>query len=282
VPGETSWPTQPFPVRPRSLMPQGPVTLDSVWGATDADRAECRELVSRYQSRGIFTPPTLQGTIMVPGNGSGTNWGSVAYDPVRQLLILNTSRLATLVQLLPAADVERLRAESRKAGEDYEYATQRGAPFGMRRRTLETVKGIPCLAPPWGTLAAVDLVTGDVRWEVPFGQAPDDHPLTKIIGTDQIGVPNAGGPVVTASGLIFIAATLDKRFRAFDIETGRILWTTTLPRAGLATPMTYRAADGRQMIVIAAGGHGKWGLEAGDYVMAFALPRSGSQPVRRQ
>ncbi len=274
IAGDEAWKTQPFPVKPRPLMPHAPVTPDTVWGANEADLNECRALARPYVSKGIYTPPTLQGTIMAPGNASGTNWGSVAYDPERQLLVLNTSRLATLVQLIPRDDLGRYRDESKAAGEDYEFAQQRGAPFAMRRRTLETVKGMPCNAPPWGTLAAVDLSTGEVRWEVPFGQVPDEHPLAKEYGAKPIGIPNGGGPLVTASGIVFIGATFDKRFRAFDVETGRELWQTKLPRAGIATPMTYRAADGRQMVVIAAGGHGKADQEQGDFVVAFALPAS--------
>jgi quinoprotein glucose dehydrogenase len=274
IAGDEAWKTQPFPVKPRSLMPHDPVTPETVWGGNEADLKECRALASRYISKGIFTPPTLQGTIMVPGNGSGTNWGSVAYDSARQLLVLNTSRLATLVQLIPRDELPRVREEGKRANEDYEYAQQRGAPFAMRRRTLETAKGTPCNPPPWGTLAAVDLASGEVRWDVPFGQAPDEHPLAKEYGDKPIGIPNGGGPLVTASGVVFIAATFDKRFRAFDVETGRVLWQTKLPRSGIATPMTYRAADGRQMVVIAAGGHGKVDQEQGDFVVAYALPAS--------
>jgi quinoprotein glucose dehydrogenase len=275
IAGDEAWKTQPFPVRPRSMMPHEPVTAETVWGANEADLKECRALAARYLSKGIYTPPTLQGTIMAPGNASGTNWGSVAYDPERQLLVLNTSRLATLVQLIPKDDLAKYRDEGKKAGEDYEYAQQRGAPFAMRRRTLETAKGMPCNQPPWGTLAGVDLSSGEVRWEVPFGQVPDDHPLSKEYGAKAIGIPNGGGPLVTASGVVFIAATFDKRFRAFDVETGRELWQTKLPRSGIATPMTYRAPDGRQVVVIAAGGHGKADQELGDFVVAFAL---SSQP----
>jgi quinoprotein glucose dehydrogenase len=271
IAGEASSPTQPFPVKPRSLMPHGPITDDAVWGLNDADRADCRAMLKQYRAGGIYTPPSLQGTVMTPGNASGTNWGSVAFDPQRQLLVLNTSRLATLVQLIPRTEAAAVRQRSQAAGEDYEFGSQEGAPYAMRRRTFVSSRGIPCLAPPWGTLAAVDLATGDVRWEVPLGRGLADHPLAPLIGPDVVGMPNTGGPLVTASGLVFIAATMDKKLRAFEVETGRERWETTLPRAGMATPMTYRASDGRQIVVVAAGGHGKADMELGDHVVAFAL-----------
>ena len=252
-------------------MPQGPLTPETVWGPTPEARAECQRLVAPLRSQGIFTPPSLQGTIMYPGNASGTNWGSAAFDPASRRLVLNTSRLATLVQLLPRAEFDRLRAAG---GDEWdEYGTQREAPFGMRRRTLETRDGIPCNPPPWGTLAAVDLGTGTVAWEVPLGHLPDGHPLLAMAGTPPIGTPGGGGPIVTAGGLVFIAATMDPKLRAFDLASGRELWQAPLPFAGIATPMSYRGADGRQYIVIAAGGHGKADLPIGDAVVAFALPR---------
>lgn len=274
VEGEASAATQPFPVRPPPLVPHDTLGPDSAWGLTDADRDECRALLSQYRSQGLYTPPSVQGTLMYPGNASGTNWGSTAYDPDRHLLILTTSRLTTLVQLFARDDEARIREESRASGEGWEIGLQRGAPYGMRRRTLVNSRGVPCTAPPWGTLAAVDLDEGAVRWEVPLGRGLEpDHPLADI-AADVEGLPNSGGPLVTASGLVFVGATMDRRFRAFDVETGRELWSVELPRAGFATPMTYRAADGRQMVVIAAGGHGKAGLTLGDFVVAFALPRA--------
>ena len=272
VDGEISAATQPFPTMPRLLMPIGVVTPETVWGLTDADRDECRAIVAPYRSEGIYTPPSLEGTIMYPGNASGTNWGSVAFDSRRQLLVANTSRLTTLVQLVPRNDFERERADSRQKGENWEYGEQRGAPYGMRRRTLLTSRGMPCTPPPWGTLAAVDLATAEVRWEIPFGRLPDGHPALPVVGDQSIGLPNVGGPLATASGLVFIGASMDARFHAFDIETGRELWKTKLPLAGMATPMTYMASDGRQMIVTAAGGHGKYSFGVGDFVVAFALP----------
>jgi quinoprotein glucose dehydrogenase len=270
IPGEQAWPTQPASVGLPVLMPHGPLTPDTVWGATDDGRDECRRLVAPLASQGIFTPPSLRGTIMYPGNASGTNWGSAAYAPVRPRLVLNTSRLATLVQLVPRADFDAAR---RAGGDDWEFGAQRQASFGMRRRPLETASGIPCNPPPWGTLAAVDLDTGRLAWEVPFGHLPDGHPMLALAGEGPMGLPNSGGPIVTASGLVFIGAAMDQRLRAFDLESGRELWQSKLPFAGIATPMTYQAGDGRQFVAIAAGGHGKADLPIGDAVVAFALPR---------
>jgi quinoprotein glucose dehydrogenase len=269
VPGEVAAPSQPASVGLPVLMPQGPLTTDTVWGPTPEALAECRRLVAPLRSTGIFTPPGLAGTIMYPGNASGTNWGSAAFDPITNRLVLNTSRLATLVQLVPRADLERVRGQS--AG--WEVGSQRDTPFAMRRRTLETAEGIPCNPPPWGTLAAVDLASGSLAWEVPFGHLPDDHPLIGLAGTPPIGTPNSGGPIVTAGGLVFIAATMDRQLRAFDLRSGREVWHAPLPFAGIATPMTYRGDDGRQFVVIAAGGHGKADMPIGDAVVAFALPR---------
>ncbi len=270
VAGDAAWPTQPTSPKLPLLMPQGPLTPDTVWGPTPADRDECRGIVAKLRSQGIFTPPSLQGTIMYPGNGSGTNWGSAAFAPSGSLLVLNTSRLATLVQLLPRDAYDRERAT---ATGDWEFGGQRETPFGMRRMDpIETARGIPCNPPPWGTLAAVNLATGGLAWEVPLGHLPDGHPFMALAGTPPIGTPTSGGPIVTAGGLVFIAATMDQRIRAFDLATGRELWHATLPFAGIATPMTY-LAGGRQFVVIAAGGHGKADLPIGDAVVAFALPR---------
>lgn len=269
VPGEHASPTQPFPTLPRALMPQGPLRPEDAFGVTEAERAECRALLGRYRSEGIFTPPDTQGTVMYPGNASGTNWGSAAFDPGRELLVLNTARLATLVQLLPR---DSLAASRAALGSRYEHGSMIGAPWVMRRKTLSSSSGVPCNPPPWGTLAAVHLPTGEVRWEVPLGTVPERLTHLGELRGRPIGVPNAGGPLATASGLVFIAATMDQRIRAFDSESGRELWSAGLPHGGMATPMSYMV-DGRQFVVIAAGGHGKMGMEIGDYVVAYALRR---------
>jgi len=255
--------TQPFPTLPAALMPQTGLTPEQAWGPTEADRVACRELLERYPAGPIFTPPSTAGMVAYPGNASGTNWGSAAFDPERQLLVLNTSRVATFVQLIPRDEFTKKREQEKKlGGMEFEYSSQRGAPYGVRRATLKSPSGAPCNPPPWGTIAAVDLATGKIRWEEPLGRYGELR-----------GVPNGGGPMITAGGLIFIAATSDKKFRALDIDSGAELWSFDLPYAGIATPMTFRANDGMQYVVTAAGGHGKMGLPTGDAVLAFRLPR---------
>ncbi|MCI0433951.1 MAG: PQQ-binding-like beta-propeller repeat protein [Gemmatimonadetes bacterium] len=139
----------------------------------------------------------------------------------------------------------------------------------MTRGPLLTAQGVPCVRPPWGTLIAIDLATGDARWEKPLGVVPA---LRDVPGSDEWGSLNFGGPMITAGGLVFIAAAQDDVIRAFNLESGEIVWQASLPAGGQATPMTY-LAGGRQFIVIAAGGHGTLGTTFGDHVVAFALPK---------
>ncbi len=273
IPGERTSPTQPFPIKPPSLMPLTPLSPDDAWGLNEDERRATRELLERHPASALFTPPSLRGVVTSPGNASGVNWGSAAFDPQRGLVVANTSRLGTLVQLLSREDYARWRALPPEERGDWEAGEQVGAAFAVRRKTLLTPSRLPGQKPPWGTLAAVDLNAGAIRWEIPFGEAPEWHPTgaaLKKLGLR--GTPNAGGPIVTAGGLIFIGATFDNRFRAYDVESGTELWRAELPRSAIATPMTYRAANGRQHVVICAGGHGKAGAPIGDFVMAFTLP----------
>jgi quinoprotein glucose dehydrogenase len=266
VPGEQTSPTQPFPLKPPSLVPHE-LSPEDAWGLTPHDRKGCREKLEQLHFEGIYTPPRLgQGTLMYPGNAGGSNWGGVAVDPVRQILIANVIDMAWVVSLLPAEEYE----EARRANPGVEISPQRGTPYAMRREMLTSPWDLPCNPPPWGTLAAVDLGTGDIRWQVKLGTIRDLAPFPLPL---KLGVPNLGGPLVTASGLIFIGATMDDYLRAFDIETGEELWKGRLPAGGQATPMTYRLSNaGKQYVVIAAGGHGRAGTTLGDAVVAFALP----------
>lgn len=274
VPGEEAWPTQPssgISVVPESLR------AEDAWGATEKDRAWCREKIAAARSEGIFTPPSLRGTVVFPGNAGGVNWGSSAYDPVRHLLFMNTNRLAMTVRLIPH---ERLALEATQGTTEErlraELALQAGTPYAMRRAPLLSPSGTPCNPPPWGTLVAVDLFSGRTAWDVPLGSVVSGdfkRLLVRLFRPALLdsGSPNFGGPIATAGGLVFTAASMDNHLRAFDSDTGRELWKYELPAGGQATPMTYRV-DGRQYLVIAAGGHGKLGTKLGDYVVAFALP----------
>ena len=266
VPGEKSWPTQPFPTVPPPLA-RRTLTADDAWGLTFWDRGKCRELIERYRNEGIFTPPDFGGTIQFPGIAGGTNWGSVAFDRTRGLVVLNMSHVPFLTKLLPR---EKYEEEKAKRPKNTEFAPQKGTPVGMSRAPLLSPLDLPCIKPPWGTLAAVEHATGEVKWEVPLGTVRDIAPLPLPI---KYGTPNMGGPILTAGGLVFIGAAMDNYLRAFDVDTGEELWKGRLPAGGQATPMTYRLRqNGRQFVVIAAGGHGRMGTTIGDSVVAFALP----------
>lgn len=264
APGEELSPTQPFPVLPPPLGPET-LTPEDAWGITEADRQWCRERIKSLRSEGIFTPPSLQGSVVYPGNIGGVAWGGASVDSERGVLIANTNRFPFIITLIPR---ERYAAE-KKAHPNADITPQTGTPYAMRRDILRTRAGVLCNPPPWGTLAAVDLSSGGVRWQVPLGTIPS---LSRVPGSSAWGSPNLGGSVVTAGGLVFIAAAMDDYLRAFDVETGEELWKGELPAGGQATPMTYRGRDGKQYVVIAAGGHGRLGTKLGDYVVAFVLP----------
>jgi quinoprotein glucose dehydrogenase len=261
VPGEHPSPTQPYPVAPPALTRQAPVTPEDAWGVAWFDTRACRKRVERYRSEGIFQPPALKDSLMQPGNAGGSNWGGIAFDPKRQLAIANTMNLPFVVALIPRAELHAQMMSDDYRG--FEFAPQEGTPYGMRRQAFKSDLGIPCVKPPWGVLTAVDMQHGTIKWQIPLGDIPFIHM--------NLGMPAIGGPIVTASGLVFIAASLDDRLRAFDVDSGKRLWETKLPAGGQATPMTY-SISGRQYLVIAAGGY-KGDSTRGDYLIAYALPR---------
>jgi quinoprotein glucose dehydrogenase len=266
VPGEVPAPTQPFPMRPPPLVPQRLRPSDA-WGVTSVDRRWCRERIARLRSEGVFTPPSLRGTITFPGFIGGMAWGGMAIDAPRGLLVTTTNRLAGIVTLIPKEDAPNSATSQIQLNA---IGAQDGAPFAVRRDLLLSPLGLPCNAPPWGTLIAVDVASGTIRWEVPLGSMSDLSPMAEAT---EWGSITLGGPLVTASGLVFIGATMDRRFRAFDVTSGALLWSAALPASAQATPMTFRATpEGRQYVVIAAGGHAVMGSTLGDYVLAFALP----------
>jgi quinoprotein glucose dehydrogenase len=256
VPGEDASPTQPFPVTLEPLVP----TVFKPFGLTDADRKWCADLVNGLRTEGMYTPPSLKGTLAFPGNVGGVAWGGPAYDPARGWLIVNTNRIGFVIRLIPQNQADAARKETGENRLAYEFGKQQGTPYAMVRAPLISPGRIPCNEPPWGALTALDLQSGKKRWEVALGS---------WLGHD-VGSPNLGGPLVTAGNLTFIAATQDAHLRAFDSETGKVLWQTELPAAAQATPMTF-VWKGKQYVVISAGGHGKLGTKLGDAVVALSL-----------
>jgi len=262
--GEWLSPTQPFPTSPPPLHPTGPVTGDDAFGFTPWDRGACRRLLEGYTSEGIYTPPTTHGTIMYPFTGGGVNWGSAAFDPESQIMVVGISRMYHLIRLIPADRVEEVRGSHISD----EVSRQRGAPYGMSRDLAMSPIGVPCAPPPWGQLLGVNLATGEVVWEVTRGTTED---LAPFLPPFRLGDVALGGPIITAGGLVFEAGTLDYRFRARDLTNGRQVWSHRMPAGTPATPMTYEW-EGRQYVVIASGGYGRVDTAMGDSIIAFALP----------
>jgi quinoprotein glucose dehydrogenase len=269
VAGEHLSPTQPFPVAPPPLARHDVVDQEDAWGMLYFDKRACRKKIATLRSEGIFTPPSLEGTIVFPGYGGGINWGGLAFDPKRQTAVAFSMDLPMEVALIPRDDLRSVYESGNFEGQ--EFARQTGTPYGMRRDALLSPLDVPCIAPPWGTVSAVDMRTGKIDWQIPLGTIQDVAPA--IVPNFEYGVPGIGGPMITSSGLIFIGAAIDNYLRAFDIETGQKLWQGRLPAGGQATPMSYSLEEtGKQYVVIAAGGHGRIGSTTGDYVIAYSLP----------
>jgi quinoprotein glucose dehydrogenase len=266
VPGEVTSATQPFPSAPPALVPQK-FDVKDAWGLTPADRDYCKQYMSGLRNEGIFTPPSLNGSLILPGNIGGMNWSGSAWDPVRGLLLVNTNNIAAKVRVIRS---DKFDAEEDGHDSEGQFTGQWGSGYGMFRTFIFAKEHhLPCIPPPWGTLTAVDIAKGTIAWQVPLGSLAPAAPQIPV------GDVSLGGPIVTAGGVIFIGgAVLDPEFRAFDVETGKELWKAAIPAVGAAVPMTYQLKPGgKQFVVIAAGGHGNVSEEKlGDSIVAFTLP----------
>ena len=338
VPGEEAWPTQPFPVKPPPLGRIG-ITEADLTNITPEAREHALREFRKYRSGSIYTPPSLQGTLTMPGHLGGSQWNGGSFDPQLNTLYVNVNEAPTIGRLRPAhgSDSREQQTRIQEGRQIYEAncmachgSDRRGTAepgtslvnLGLSREDLDRVisegrnlmpaypqfgaeeldavaayidsvpdtaassgatrahrysidgyavfrdpHGVPAIAPPWGTLNAIDLLTGEIRWKVPLGE----YPRLVAKGIRDTGTMNFGGAVATAGGVIFVAATADEKFRAFEMHSGRVLWEYQLPAGGYATPSVYQV-DGKQYVAIAAGGGGKNGTKSGDSIIAFALP----------
>jgi quinoprotein glucose dehydrogenase len=246
------------------------ISPDDAWGFTFLDRSACRKVIENSDHGEIYTPPSTRGTVLVPAPSGGHNWGGGAYDSGRNLLITPVSQVGFVVRILPLDQVDPADDDHPMAGMPFgPPGSVNGTGYALQQRPFLSPMFSPCTAPPWAKLVAVDMTEGVIRWEVPLGVLDKLMPVPIPL---KFGTPFSGGPIVTATGLVFIGATLDERVRAFDTETGEELWQIDTPTAANATPMTYMAA-GRQFVVIAAGGHMfQYRDKISDYLLAFSLP----------
>jgi len=270
IAGEEAYPTQPFPVLPEPLGLQK-VSTENAWGFTEKDKEESGKRIAQYNYKGIFTPPSYEGTIVSPGNVGGINWSGMCYDPRKELLITNINWLAAVIRMVPRDKAGELQIDNKESFRK-EMGQQRGTPYVMSRDYLFKLKDGKLMMqtkPPFGTLLAIDMHDGLKKWEKPLGYMYD---LKEFPEAKEWGSLSLGGAIVTAGNLVFVAATRDGNLRAFNSGTGELLWESLLPAGGQATPMTYKA-NGKQYVVIAAGGHGKFGTKQGDFLVAFALEK---------
>ncbi|MCB1688295.1 MAG: pyrroloquinoline quinone-dependent dehydrogenase [Halioglobus sp.] len=266
VPGEKLSRTQPFPVGMPALVPHS-FSPDDAWGFTFIDEWLCRREAETLSYGPIYTPPSEQGTVYLPSPSGGADWGGGAYDPVSHVMVVPLNTVAMIVTNTPR---EKSSYDPRgpmdlTAGFTFNNA---GAPYVTTIRPFLSPLGAPCTAPPWAKLTAVDLVKKEIVWEVPLGSIEKMAPLPI---NWELGTPGVGAPLITAGGLVFIGFTLDHQFRAFDLNTGEVLWSSELPASANSVPVSYKY-KGKQYIVVPAGGHSMFSPVLSDTVAAYKLP----------
>lgn len=245
-----------------------PLTDKNMWGVTMFDQLACRIDFKRLKYEGRYTPPSLEGSLIYPGNFGTFNWGSVAVDPERQVMFGMPTYLAFTSRLVPRDQIPAKGQDEK--GSEQGLNRNDGAPYGVFMGPFLGPLGIPCQAPPWGYVAGADLKTGKIAYKHRNGTVQDMTPLPLPF---KVGVPGIGGPMITKGGVAFLGAAVDNFIRAYDLTTGKVLWEGRLPAGGQSTPMSYATDDGTQFVLIVAGGHGSVGTKPGDYVIAYKLPK---------
>ena len=271
-------PNEPYsPTQPKSVgMPQiGAQTLteSDMWGATPYDQLLCRIDFKKMRYDGLYTAPGTDLSLSFPGSLGGMNWGSISTDPVHGFIFVNDMRLGLWVQMVPSANKGQAASGGEALNTGMGAVPLKGTPYAVNKNRFLSVAGIPCQAPPFGTLTAIDLKTRQVAWQVPVGTVEDTGPLgIRMHLPIPIGLPTLGGTLSTQGGLVFIAGTQDFYLRAYDSSNGREIWKARLPVGSQGGPMTYVSPKtGKQFIVVTAGG-ARQSPDRGDYVMAYALP----------
>ncbi|WP_435955198.1 glucose/quinate/shikimate family membrane-bound PQQ-dependent dehydrogenase [Dryocola sp. BD626] len=266
--GDYVTPTQPF--SDLSFRPKKDLSGADMWGATMYDQLVCRVIFHKLRYEGIFTPPSEQGTLVFPGNLGMFEWGGISVDPNRQVAIANPMALPFVSKLMPRGPGNPMEPpkDAKGSGTETGIQPQYGVPYGVTLNPFLSPFGLPCKQPAWGYISAVDLKTNEVVWKKRIGTVRDSSPLPLPF---KMGMPMLGGPISTAGNVLFIGATADNYLRAYNMSNGEKLWEARLPAGGQATPMTYEV-NGKQYVVISAGGHGSFGTKMGDYIVAYALP----------
>jgi quinoprotein glucose dehydrogenase len=269
APGDHVTPTQPF--SQLTYRPSKNLTDADMWGTTMYDQLVCRVMFHKLRYEGTFTPPSLQGTLVFPGNLGMFEWGGIAVDTDRQIAVANPIALPFVSRLIPRGPGNPLEPVpgAKGSGTESGIQPQYGVPYGVTINAFLSPLGLPCKQPAWGYISAIDLKTNEIVWKKRIGTVRDSSPIPLPF---KMGMPMLGGPIVTAGGVVFIGATADNYIRGFDVNNGKQVWEARLPAGGQATPMSY-SINGRQYVVIAAGGHGSFGTKLGDYVFAYALPQ---------
>jgi quinate dehydrogenase (quinone) len=272
-------PNEPYALtQPRSVgMPQigvGPLTEADMWGATPFDQLLCRIAFKGMRYEGLYTAPGTDKSLSFPGSLGGMNWGGLSTDPTTGTIFANDMRLGLWVRM-----VAQTRAQAGKAGAAGEAINTgmgsvplKGTPYSVVKDRFLSALGVPCQAPPFGTLTAIDMKTRKVKWQVPVGTVRDTGPMGIKMGLPiPIGLPTLGGTLATQGGLVFIAGTQDYYLRAFNAANGKEVWKARLPVGSQGGPMSYKSPrTGKQYVVITAGG-ARQSPDRGDYVIAYTL-----------
>jgi quinoprotein glucose dehydrogenase len=267
--GEQAAPTQPFVDTPPPTVPND--RLPGVWGLADAlSFGQCSRDRETFRYEGLFTPPSVEGTLLWPGTAGANNWGGAAVDPRTGILYVNSSRVVQVLRLIPRADyeaeVEEATGGAPESGNEQGFYAQEGSPYGIELVEWTNSLGLPCWEPPFGTFAAYDLSSGERLYEVPFG-------LTQqwgFFGLRSWGSPTLGGPVVTAGGVVFIGGSMDDRVRALDAATGQELWSDIVAAPSVANPAVF-THEGVDYVVFVAGGNSILKPKVADQVVAYRL-----------